>query len=591
MRKLELLSPAANKEIAFQAILHGADAVYMGGPSHGARKKAANSIEDIREVVDFAHKFHVKVYITVNTIIYEHEIEEVEKLCADLYRIGVDALIVQDMALLRAKIPPIALHASTQCDNRTVEKVKFLEAMGFSQIVLARELSLKEIRKIYDNVSVPLESFVHGALCVSYSGRCAASQTAMGRSANRGECSQMCRLPYTLKNGRGEVIEKDKYLLSLKDFNASASLENLIEAGISSFKIEGRLKDGVYVKNVTAYYRKAIDEIIRKYPDKYRRSSFGKSEIAFSPDLYKSFNRGFTDYFLNGRKKEKMASLKTPKSMGEIIRRAEELNNGDGISFFNAKDEYEGVGVNKIEKGKIIGSRPFILPKGAVIHRTFDRKWQNVMNGKTATRHISVDMEIDETGVSAKDERGNFVRLALDVAKSEAIKPMEPQKIFSKLGDTVYRLNKFTNNLKPSTFIPASQLAYLRRSLISCLDEANEACYKFDYRREELPLEYPSEKLDRRDNVANSLAKAFYKDHGVKSMDEAVEISGHSDKMEVMTTRYCLRRELGCCLKDPGVPNKIKKKFVAPLTISTGPHNFELEFDCNKCEMKVIKKD
>ena len=337
MRELELLAPAANAEIAIEAILHGADAVYIGPPSHGARKAASNSLEDIKKVVDFAHQYRARVYATVNTIIYENELTGVEELIRKLYIIGVDAIIVQDMGILRMDLPPIALHASTQCDTRTVEKARFLEDVGFSQIVLARELTLEEIRKIHESVDVPLECFVHGALCVSYSGRCHASQAVKGRSANRGACAQICRLPFTLSDAKGEVLIKDKHLLSLKDFNLSENIEDLIEAGVSSFKIEGRLKEVGYVKNVVAYYRKKIDAVIDKYPDMYRRSSFGYSKVDFTPQLDKSFNRGFTTYFLHNRRPDAISSPNTPKSMGEIINDVNQLNNGDGISFFNTK--------------------------------------------------------------------------------------------------------------------------------------------------------------------------------------------------------------------------------------------------------------
>ena len=599
IRSLELLAPAADKEVAREAILHGADAVYMGGPSHGARRKASNSIEDIRDTVEFAHQFRARVYVTVNTLVYEKEIPAVEKLVWDLYRAGVDALIVQDMALLRMKLPPIALHASTQCDTRTPQKARFLEDVGFSQIVLARELSLDEIREVCGAVTVPVECFVHGALCVSYSGRCGASQMSLGRSANRGECAQMCRLPYTLSNGEGRILERDKYLLSLRDFNASAHLEEMIEAGVSSFKIEGRLKDAAYVKNVTAAYRRAIDKVIAAHPDKYRRSSFGESEINFVPALSKSFNRGFTDYFLQGRRPVTMASLLTPKSMGEEISNVGELNNGDGISFFNSRGEYEGVGVNRVSNGRIISSRRFTLSKGATIHRTFDRRWQTLMAGDTAARTIFVDISIDENGVTARDERGVEVRLPLEVEKMEARKRMNPETVFAKLGNTVYRLRRFENSLYPATFIPASRLTSLRRRLIDVLDEANIATYPFDRRRpENLEAKYPDATLDARDNVANSLAERFYSEHGVKRMERALEVERQAKPVEsgkdkengmteVMTTRYCLRRELGVCLRDRSVSPERRKLFCPPLTIATGPHKFRLDFDCARCEMRV----
>lgn len=589
-RKIELLSPAADKHVAFQAILHGADAVYMGGPSHGARHKAANSIEDIREVVEFAHHFRAKVYITVNTLVYENEIAQVERLCRDLYHAGVDALIVQDMALLRMKIPPVALHASTQCDTRTPQKAKFLQSAGFSQIVLARELSVDEIRSITGEVSVPVECFVHGALCVSYSGRCAASAMTLGRSANRGECAQMCRMPYTLRNGRGEVVEKDKYLLSLRDFNASDRLEQLLFAGVSSFKIEGRLKDVAYVKNVTAAYRRLLDDIIRRYPDDFCRASSGESEIGFTPSLEKSFNRGFTRYFLDGRKPVSMASLLTPKSMGEEIDDVRKLNNGDGISFFNSSGDYEGVGVNKVENGRIIGSRPFKLPKGAVIHRTLDRNWQSLMARPTATRTIRVDISVDESGVSATDERGVSVRLPLDVDKMPARKPLDARRVFEKLGGTSYRLGEFTNSLDDSTFIPASQLTALRRRLLEALDSTNNTTYEYEYRRREYDSYYVSKELDARDNVANPLAMRFYQEHGVKTFANAVEVDQPKGEFTVMTTRYCIRHELGCCLRDQSVSKERRTRFAGPLHISTGPHTFRLDFDCANCEMNVVRE-
>ncbi|MDE6410689.1 MAG: U32 family peptidase [Muribaculaceae bacterium] len=593
MRKLELLSPAANKDVAREAILHGADAVYMGASSHGARRKASNSLEDIAWTVAFAHQYRAKVYVTVNTLVYEKEIKEVEKLVWDLYRVGVDALIVQDMSLLRMKLPPIQLHASTQCDTRTVEKALFLEKIGFSQIVLARELSLEEIEAICNSVKVPVECFVHGALCVSYSGRCQASEKCLGRSANRGECGQMCRLPYTLRNREGEVVMKDRYLLSLADFNASGHIAEMIEAGVSSFKIEGRLKDADYVKNVTAAYRGIIDAIIKAHPDKYCRSSFGVSKISFNPSLDKSFNRGFTDYFLNGRGSQRMASFITPKSLGEKITAISQLHNGDGISFYNkASGTYEGLRVNKVENGKIKGAKGVKIPVNAEIRRTYDVEWQKALSGETAERKIRIDVSIDESGISASDERGVRVRLPLNAEKMVARKPMDIRHIFEKLGGTIYYLGDFNNHLLDQTFIPASVLTQLRRDLISMLDRANEATYTFEYRlKEDRDVKYPSERLDSRDNVANSLADSFYRQHGVKEIEKAMEardVSEPKRKEEVvMTTRYCLRRELGCCKKSP-LNKKLFGLLSEPLTIATGPNIFRLEFDCNKCEMNVI---
>lgn len=591
-RPLELLAPAANKDVAIQAILHGADAIYIGASSHGARSKAANSVEDIADVVKCAHQYRAKVYVTVNTIVFEHELKQVERLVWQLYHIGVDAIIVQDMALLRLNLPPIALHASTQCDTRTPEKARFLEDVGFSQIVLARELTIDEIRRVCDAVTVPVECFIHGALCVSYSGRCAASGVTLGRSANRGECAQMCRMPYTLVNGRGEKILRDKYLLSLRDFNASASLKEMVDAGAGSFKIEGRLKDAAYVKNITAHYRGLLDEIIAENPEKYRRSSYGESEVTFAPDPCKSFNRGFTDYFLESRRPGRMASIDTPKSMGEEIVDVRMLNNGDGISFFNAEGVYEGVGVNRVEGNRIIGARPFQLPKGATIHRTLNRKWQQQLEGSTAERRILLDVTIDETGITGRDERGVEARISLECDISEARKPMDPRPVFAKLGNTIYRLRNFTNSLSAETFIPASQLTAARRRLIEALDKAALDTYHFDSRRKENPdALYPAESLDERDNVANSIARNFYEEHGVKNIRPAWETVPAADRknVEVMTTRYCLRRELGCCLRDPKVSPQVRKKFEPPLTLITGPHSFRLEFDCQHCQMRLLK--
>lgn len=591
MKKLELLAPAADKNVAIQAILHGADAVYMGASSHGARKNAANSIEDIREVVLFAHQFRARVYVTVNTLVYDKEIKHVEKLIRDLYLAGVDALIVQDMGILRMNIPPIELHASTQCDTRSVEKAQFLERVGFSQIVLARELSLKEIESICSNVTVPVECFIHGALCVSYSGRCRASEVQTGRSANRGECSQMCRLPYNLKDSEGKILVKNRYLLSLRDFNASGFLSEMVEAGVSSFKIEGRLKDVTYVKNITAYYRLLIDRLIAENPDKYCRSSYGKSEFTFIPEPYKSFNRDFTGYFLEGRHKKSMASLITPKSKGEKISDIRDLHNGDGISFVNADGEYEGVGINKIENGRIIGARPFHMPAGVEIRRTFDAQWQSTLAQKTATRTIDVDMEIDDNGISASDERGNSVRINLNVDKFKAEKRMEPGKILGKLGNTIYRLRKLTNNLNPDIFIQASQLNALKRELIQSLDEANNATYPYSYRRnEDSTVKYIKENLSAEDNVANSLSAEFYKAHGSTTNEYAIEVTGKKKgPLTVMNTRYCLRRELGICKKNPESHSPLKNAR-EPFYIESGKNKFRLQFDCNNCEMRVIKE-
>lgn len=583
MKQLELLSPAKNAEVAREAILHGADAVYMGASSHGARANALNSIDDIRRTVEIAHTYRAKVYVTVNTLVYENELRQVERLVYDLWRAGADALIVQDMSLLRLDIPPIALHASTQCDNRTPEKAKFLEEVGFSQIVLARELTLSEIENICRSVTVPVECFVHGALCVSYSGRCHASFAACGRSANRGQCAQLCRLPYDLIDSKGNILIQNRHLLSLKDFNLSDRIGALIEAGVSSFKIEGRLKDADYVKNVTASYRNIIDKYISEHPDKYERSSFGNSEFTFKPNLDKSFNRSFTHYFLDERKPENITSPLTPKSMGETITDVSMLNNGDGISFFDRSGNYLGALVNGIDRGRIINSRNLRIPWGAEIHRTSDVRWDSLMSARSAVRKLNLVIAVEQTSVTARDERGVKVILPLPASAGAARKPMDIKRFFAKLGDTPYQLRNFSSTLPVDYFLPASRLTNLRRELCAALDKANRATYQYSYRRNEnLQAVYPDDKLDFHDNVANSLARRFYHEHGVRTIEAAAEKTGIIAKgADVMTARHCILRENGLCRKEKG------KTLQEPLFLKSNGIQFRLSFDCSKCEMKL----
>ncbi len=588
IRPLELLAPAGNADIAIEAILHGADAVYMGASSHGARRNAANSIDDVRRVVEFAHTFRGRVYVTVNTIIYEKEIKEVERLIGNLYNIGVDAIIVQDMSILRMDIPPIQLHASTQCDIRTPEKARFLQDVGFSQLVLPRELSLEEIKRMHEAVSVPLESFVHGALCVSYSGRCHASFATCGRSANRGECAQLCRLPYTLTDANGKVICRDKHLLSLRDLNTIDILPKMIEAGVSSFKIEGRLKEAAYVKNTVSAYRKALDAFIMAHPDRYCRSSFGESSVSFDAVLAKSFNRGFTHYFIDNRRPHGIISPDTPKSLGEEIDDIRKLNNGDGISFFDSRGRYDGAMVNGVQGNRILTSKPIDIPKGATIHRTFDRIWDKEMQRNTASRKINVSFHLDESGLTASDERGCLIRIPLDCTKDEAKRPQDFSNIFSKLGNTPYKMVSFKSELDPAVFIPAGELTELRRRAIAALDEANLTTYPYHYRRKENEeATYMTDTLDYRDNVANSLAEKFYREHGVKKIERALESLKNTNgkNLRLMTTRHCILRELGMCKKEKGLG-----KYSEPLALQSGKDTFTLEFNCRDCEMHLVSR-
>jgi len=581
-RKLELLAPAANASIAREAIFHGADAVYIGASSHGARKSAANSIEDIASLVAFAHIFRARVYVTVNTLVYDNELKDVERLIRDLWRVGVDAIIVQDMGILRLDIPPIELHASTQCDTRTVAKARFLEEAGFSQIVLARELTSDRIKEICSAVKVPIECFIHGALCVSYSGRCSASQACTGRSANRGECSQMCRMAYDLTDAEGRRLARSRHLLSLKDFNLSDRIPQLIECGVSSFKIEGRLKDTDYVKNVTAAYRRIIDSYIASHSDEVCRSSFGLSEITFTPDLQKSFNRGFTHYFFDTARPVSISQPLTPKSMGEPIKDISQLNNGDGISFVNASGVYTGVNVNKVDGQRIVTARPVKIPKGAEIRRTYDRVWQRELAGKTADRRIAVDITVDDAGISVSDERGVRVRLPLPETRDVARKPFDMRPILSKLGNTHYRLRNYVSTLDSSVFFPASSVTALRNEFVAMLDAANCASRPLALRRKEnREYLYPGNKLIFSDNVANLLARQFYIEHGVSDIQPAMETSPVDDPHPVvMTTRHCILREMGMCKKEG-------HNVATPLTLKSGNNTFIVDFDCSLCEMRL----
>ena len=587
-RNLELLSPAKNKDIAIQAILHGADAVYMGATSHGARKAAGNNLEDIAYVVDYAHQFHSKVYVTVNTIIYDNEVKQVEQLCKDLYNIGADALIVQDMGILRMKLPPIALHASTQCDIRTPQKAKFLEMAGFSQLVLARELTLEEIKEITDSVNIPVECFIHGALCVSYSGRCHASLAMTGRSANRGECAQICRLPFTLKDSNGKILTKDRYLLSLKDFNASERLENLIDAGVSSFKIEGRLKEENYVKNITAFYNQRLNQIIKDRNDNLARSSYGEVTVNFAPDTYKSFNRGFTDYFLNQRQPSDIASLLTPKSLGEPIKELSKLNNGDGISFFDKDQKFTGVNINRVEGSKLILAKDITIPLKTPVYRTSDVKWDKLLNHNTSTRKIKLNIKLAPEGIYAEDERGIKAFVSFDIFPQKAEKPFDYKIVFEKLGNTIYILDKYESTLGNDKFYPISWITKKRRELIELLDKQNKQDYKRAQRIiEDKDVLYMTSELDYRDNVSNQLSRKFYADHGVNVIEDAAELQKDFKKRAsiLMTTRHCILRELGMCRKKS---HSIANNYEFPLSLCHEKGEFILDFDCRKCEMKVL---
>lgn len=605
-RNIELLAPAKNEIIGIEAIKHGADAVYIGANAFGARWQAGNDIEAITRLVDFAHQYDAHIYCTVNTIIYDHELKDVERMVHELYRAGVDALIVQDLALLRLDIPPIALHASTQCDIRTPEKAQFLEQMGFAQLVVARELTLEEIKGISDSVKVPIEGFCHGALCVSYSGRCQISQAMKGRSANRGECAQFCRLSYDLEDADGNKIIKAKHLLSLRDFNASDRLQQMIDAGISSFKIEGRLKDVDYVKNVVAYYRQALDRIIDS-SNELKRSSSGSSSITFQPCLAKSFNRSFTHYFIDGRHPNngmKMASIHTPKSLGEYVgnvasasRNVITLNsnasfvNGDGLSYIDSNGNYDGFRVNKVIGTKLFLKDKCSIKPGDSVYRTYDKAFSDLLEKTSAKRSIGIDFTLWTVGnricLKATDERGCMAThsISLDHIPETAKQHQaeRQQQVLSKLGDTIFTMRECS--ILGDFFIPASVLSLLRRETTTMLERTHKIAYQRQLRQsEDKSATFPYQDLISADNVANHIAEQVYKEHGVRSIEPAIECKyGNIEEgTAVMTTRYCLRRELSACLKEKG-----SKKLPSTLFLRNGKTRLRINCDCSRCEMTI----
>ncbi len=615
MTNLELLAPAKDLLTGIVAIDAGADAVYIGASHHGARAAAGNSVDDIAKLCEYAHRLRVRVYVTLNTLVYDEEIDSVRALVYDLYRAGVDALIVQDMALLEMDIPPIELHASTQCDTRTPEKARFLQDVGFSQIVLPREMSLEEIRQVRQQTTVPLEGFVHGALCVCYSGDCRASLVNGGRSANRGECAQVCRLPFDLVDGNGKTVVADRHLLSLKDMNRLSQLGELAEAGISSFKIEGRLKSPAYVRNVTAAYSEALNRLVEANPDRYKRASAGVVITDFRPDVSKSFNRGFTPYFLKDIQpaKGQLASMLTPKHVGEAVGRvvsagkrsivlseASVLNNGDGLGFFDKQGKFIGFRANRVE-GKtvyLLNDIEAIPSKGTVIYRNFDKAFADRLESSRSRRVVPIQASLNATqrGVSLtlRDvERNCGVTVMLDGPFDTARTPQldARRRVFEKTGDTIYVVTKVEDNVGSSVFIPASALTDLRRRAIAALDNNAKATYPLTLRRKGVgdAVVFYRKKLDMHDNVANRLSAAFYAKHGATVAEPALEVASddkRSDEIRIMTSRYCLRRELGACLKTPA-----GKTFKEPLTLvpidgTTRP--MRLDFDCANCRMNVI---
>ena len=600
-RKIELLAPAKNLEIGIAAINHGADAVYIGAAQFGARQAAGNSVEDIARLVEYAHLFGVKVYVTLNTIIYDDEVASVEQLVAELYTVGVDALIVQDMGIAGMNIPPIPLHASTQMDNRTVEKAKFLAGVGFPRIVLARELSLSEIKEIHDAVpDTELEVFVHGALCVSYSGQCYASQHCFGRSANRGACAQFCRLPFDLVDAEGTVVMRDKHLLSLKDMNRSAHIEQMLDAGVTSFKIEGRLKDVSYVKNITAYYRAKLDEVFARRPE-YERASYGKCAPQFTPAPEKSFSRGFTDYMLNGSKDE-MTSFDTPKSTGEYMGRVKfvsrnfftftgkDFNNGDGACFVSRDGRLKGFHINRVEGNRIFPQTMLQVESGDELYRNYDCDFERQLSRPDVARRMRVDLTLCEnTGgfvLKGIDESGLECSVSTVFEKQEARTSQRDNivKQLGKWGNTPFEVGEVNVEFSSEWFVPSSLLSDMRRSLCEeLIKRHNEEDSREDMRLADNAIPFVADELDYKGNVSNSHAKAFYMKHGVKSIMPAFE-NEPVDNAVVMFCKHCIKFSLGWCTKS-GAKHAFKEPFYL---VSGDGKRFRLSFDCKECMMKVI---
>lgn len=601
-RKIELLAPAKNLECGIEAINHGADAVYIGAPKFGARAAAVNSLEDITALVAHAHQYHARIYVTLNTILNEAELQETQEMIWALYRAGVDALIVQDMGITALNLPPIPLHASTQMDNRTPEKVKFLADAGFRQVVLARELSLSDIRKIHEaSPQTPLEVFVHGALCVSYSGQCYVSQACHGRSANRGACSQFCRLPFDLVDAEGKVIVRQKHLLSLKDLNQSQELEQLLDAGVSSFKIEGRLKDVSYVKNVTAVYRQKLDAILARRSE-YVQASSGKCRFEFKPQLDKSFSRGETQYYLHGRNKE-VTSFDTPKSLGEEMGTMKEargnyltvaglksFNNGDGVCYIDEQGKLQGFRINRVDGNKLYPQEmPRIKPR-TLLYRNFDQEFERVLARKSSDRKIALSLVLSENNfgfsLTVTDEDKHSATLTLPREKELARTPqIENLKIqLAKLGNTLFEANRIDVDFTDNWFLPVSALAELRRQAIERLMATRRMAY-----RQEVAVwkptthAYPQATLTYLGNVMNPQAASFYTNHGVQSVAPAYE-QERVDAAVLMFCKHCLRYSMGWCPIRQREPSPYREPY---FLVSSDGRRFQLSFDCKNCQMKV----
>jgi len=603
---LELLAPAKNADFGIEAIKHGADAVYIGGPSFGARYGAGNDVGEIRRLCDFAHRFRAKVFVALNTILHDAELEDARQLAWQLYEAGADALIIQDMGLLELDLPPIQLHASTQTDIRNPAKARFLEDVGFSQIVLAREMSIAEVRQVAAATTLSLEYFVHGALCVAYSGQCYISHAHTGRSANRGECSQACRLPYTLVDDKGKTITENQHLLSMKDNNQTENLLALVEAGISSFKIEGRLKDLAYVKNITAHYRTLLDEIIAANPQ-YVRASSGRSTFSFTPQPEKTFNRGYTDYFANDRQDD-IGAFDSPAFVGELIGEVteigdgwivvnaeQEFHNGDGVCFHDAHGDVQGMRINRADGKRLYPAEiPAELTEGATLFRNRDQEFERALEKESAERRIAVTPRFSETAdgfaLTLTDEDGVTVTVALPHAKEiaqNAERALNTIKdSLGQFGNTMFVAAPVELALSQPWFLPVGALKSLRREAAAQLEAARVTSHPRPPRAAPAtePVPYPQDELTYLGNVFNAHARAFYEKHGVKLIEEAYEAGQEKGMVSLMITRHCLRYSFNLC------PKEVKHLKPDPMTLINGSEKLILKFDCKACEMHVVGK-
>ncbi|MYM67329.1 collagenase-like protease [Pseudoduganella sp. FT55W] len=620
--QLELLSPAKTAEIGREAILHGADAVYIGGPAFGARHNASNPIEDISSLVEFAHRYRSRIFVTINTILHDAELEAARKQIWQLYEAGVDALIIQDMGLLEMDLPPIQLHASTQCDIRTVEKAKFLGDVGFSQLVLARELTIEQIKKIRAEVDTPLEYFIHGALCVAYSGQCYISHADTGRSANRGDCSQACRLPYTLSDSKGRVVAYEKHLLSMKDNDQSRNLEALVDAGIRSFKIEGRYKDMGYVKNITAHYRLLLDEIMERRTE-FSRAASGRTHILFTPDVDKTFHRGHTDYFANGRL-DNIGAFDSPKyvgvELGTVTRIATDhidlttnaaMANGDGLNYMHKRETF-GIQANTVKKlgesedgqqwrvfpNEQISTLPG-LKVGATIMRNRDHHWEGALNKKSSERKVGLYMTLSEHAdglrLSLTDEDGltssTDAAIAYQPAQQAEQAEASLRVSLAKLGNTMFASESVELQLSKPWFVPSAAINALRRDAIEAHEAVRLAAWDRPERKApaEPPAIFPDTQLSYLANVYNEKARAFYHKHGVQLIAAAYEAHEEPGEVPLMITKHCLRFSFNLCPKQAkgvqGVQGQVRAE---PMTLVSGDETYTLRFDCKPCEMHVV---